>query len=93
MSNAHCKRKVTLSNASLWENRIRGQSEGVVDRIFQGGLGGLFIILGLLIYFPGGTIIMALACNSRRLDGWDWVLSVIIPAYGLMKALFGSYCR
>jgi len=43
--------------------------------------------------FPGGTILMALVCNSRRIDGWDWVLSVIIPAYGLMKVLFNTSCR
>lgn len=46
-----------------------------------------------LIYFPGGTILMAVVCNSRRLDGWDWVLSVVIPAYGLIKALFNVSCR
>jgi signal transduction histidine kinase len=39
------------------------------------------------------AILMALACNSRRIDGWDWVLSVIIPAYGLMEVLFNTSCR
>jgi hypothetical protein len=36
---------------------------------------------------------MATVCNSRHLDGWDWVLSVIIPAYGLVKVLFSTSCR
>jgi len=30
---------------------------------------------------------MAMSCNTRRLDGWDWVLSVIIPFFGLIKAV------
>lgn len=51
---------------------------------------GIFLVFFLIAYFPGGTITMALSCNSRRLDGWDWVLSVIIPMYGALKALF--YC-
>ena len=40
-----------------------------------------------LVYFPGGTIFMALMCDSRRLDGWDWILSVIVPGYGLIAGL------
>ena len=64
-----------------------------MDRLFHSGLSGLLFVAFLLIYFPGGTILMAMACNSRRLDGWDWVLSVIIPAYGLAKVLFGTSCR
>lgn len=52
----------------------------------------VFFVFFLALQFPGGTIIMALACNSRRLDGWDWVLSVIIPGYGLFTALFSSAC-
>ncbi len=52
----------------------------------------LFLGVFLLGYFPGGTIVMALSCRSSRLDGWDWVLSVIIPFYGVSKALFSSYC-
>lgn len=51
-----------------------------------------FYAFFLIVYFPGGTIFMALSCNSRHLDGWDWVLSVIIPAYGLFKSLFSSSC-
>jgi hypothetical protein len=64
-----------------------------MDRLFHTGLSGLLFVGFLLIYFPGGTILMAMACNSRRLDGWDWVLSVVIPAYGLMKVLFNTSCR
>jgi len=64
-----------------------------MDRLFHTGLSGLLFVAFLLIYFPGGTILMAMVCNSRRLDGWDWVLSVIIPAYGLAKVLFNTSCR
>lgn len=51
--------------------------------------GGVFLVLFLLMQFPGGTIFMAVACPNRRLDGWDWVLSVIVPAYGLIR---GTTC-
>mgnify|MGYP000681133212 CR=1 FL=1 len=63
-----------------------------MGRLFEQVGGFLFVAVFLLIQFPGGTIFMALSCNSRRLDGWDWVLSVIIPGYGLFKGLFGSAC-
>ena len=48
--------------------------------------------LFLIIYFPGGTIFMALMCNTSKLDGWDWVLSVIIPGYGIGAVLLSSAC-
>jgi hypothetical protein len=51
---------------------------------------GALIALFLLGQFPGGTIFMAMMCRSRRLDGWDWVLSVVIPFYGLFKGAFSS---
>jgi hypothetical protein len=55
--------------------------------------GGLFFMaFFLLVNFPGGTIFMALSCSARRLDGWDWVLSVIVPAYGLFKGLSSNAC-
>lgn len=63
-----------------------------MGKILETGMGAVFFVLFLLIYFPGGTIFMAMRCNSHRLDGWDWVLSVIIPAYGLLKGLFSSAC-
>jgi hypothetical protein len=50
---------------------------------------GVLIVLFLLTQFPGGTIFMAAVCPNRRLDGWDWVLSVIVPAYGLIR---GAVC-
>jgi hypothetical protein len=55
---------------------------------------GAIILMGLFFVaqFPGGTIIMALSCRSSRLDGWDWVLSVIIPFYGIFKATLSNYC-
>lgn len=60
--------------------------------IFQGiGSMGLFALM-LVAYFPGGTILMALACSKYRLDGWDWVLSVVVPLYGLFKVLFSRSC-
>lgn len=64
-----------------------------MERLFQSGLSVMLFVFFLVIYFPGGTILMAMACNSRRLDGWDWVLSVVVPAYGLLKVLFNSSCR
>ena len=55
---------------------------------------GSVVIIGvfLLGQFPGGTILMAIKCDSHRLTGWDWVLSVIIPFFGVFKALFSSAC-
>jgi hypothetical protein len=56
-------------------------------------IGGLALgIIFMLGQFPGGTILMALRCDSHRLTGWDWVLSVIIPFYGLIKAFVSSAC-
>lgn len=49
---------------------------------------GIYAIF-LLGQFPGGTIFMAVSCNSRHLSGWDWVLSVIIPFFGLFKGAIG----
>jgi hypothetical protein len=47
------------------------------------GLMALFILGN----FPVGTIVMAASCSSRELSGWDWVLSVIIPFFGLIKGV------
>jgi hypothetical protein len=63
-----------------------------MGKLFESGAGLLFAAVFLLGQFPGGTILMAMTCNSRRLDGWDWVLSVIVPFYGVMKVLFSRYC-
>lgn len=60
--------------------------------IFESLIGVGFFLLALVAYFPGGTILMALRCNSHRLDGWDWVLSVVVPFYGLFKAIFSNAC-
>lgn len=49
--------------------------------------GGGIVIIWLVMWFPGGTILMALTNDSRKLDGWDWVLSVIIPGYGFVKSV------
>jgi len=58
--------------------------------LWSGVLGVAFFIVFLLGQFPGGTIIMAMSCS--RLTGWDWVFSVIIPFYGLLKVIFSSAC-
>lgn len=60
--------------------------------LFESTVGFAFFLFLLVIYFPGGTIVMALSCNSRKLDGWDWVLSVVIPGFGLIKSIFSSAC-
>lgn len=57
-----------------------GEAEGIAW-----GLVG--IIVYLLTSFPGGTLVMAGACGSHKLSGIDWVLSVIIPAYGVIRGL------
>lgn len=49
---------------------------------------GIYVII-LIAQFPGGTIFMAVRCNSRQLSGWDWVLSVVIPFFGLFKGALG----
>ena len=54
----------------------------VLEGMMSGGIGLLFMVGN----FPGGTILMAVSCRSNRLDGWDWVLSVIIPFYGFFKS-------
>ena len=51
------------------------------------GLGCL--VLYILIGFPGGTIFMAIMVPNKELSGLDWVLSVIIPGFGLIKGLLG----
>ena len=63
-----------------------------MNNLVSGAMALIFGFIFLLGQFPGGTIVMALSCRSSRLDGWDWVLSVIIPFYGIFKSLFSSYC-
>jgi hypothetical protein len=60
-----------------------------MKQFFETSMGIAFVLLFLLIYFPGGTIFMAVMCPSQRLDGLDWVLSVIIPGFGLIR---GATC-
>lgn len=50
-----------------------------------GGFG--FMLAFAVLYFPGGTILMWLSCPDRRLDGLDWVLSVVIPGFGVARAV------
>ena len=64
----------------------------MLKQMLDSTVGIIIFLLFLAVYFPGGTILMALSCNSRRLDGWDWVLSVVVPGYGLAKSFFSSAC-
>ncbi len=64
----------------------------MIKNLFENTLTSMFVIIFMLGQFPGGTIVMALSCQSKRLDGWDWVLSVVIPFFGLFKALFSEAC-
>lgn len=43
----------------------------------------------VLIWFPGGTVFMAVMVPGWKLDGLDWVLSVVMPGYGLIRGLIG----
>jgi hypothetical protein len=55
----------------------------IMESMGSFGLMALFILGN----FPVGTIVMAASCSSRELSGWDWVLSVIIPFFGLIKGV------
>ena len=49
------------------------------------------LVLGAIFFlgqFPGGTIFMSISCGTNKLDGGDWVLSVIIPFYGMARGIF-----
>lgn len=61
---------------------------GLFSRIFESAGAAAFVVAYLAGGFPGGTIIMWASCNPRRLDGLDWVLSVVIPFYGPIYSLF-----
>lgn len=58
-----------------------------MEQIKNALAGGTMIVLFMLLWFPGGTFWQWAACGYRRLDGWDWVLSAIIPGYGFVKGL------
>ena len=60
--------------------------------IFASAAGITMFLFFALFSFPGGTIMMAMSCDSRNLDGWDWVLSVVVPGFGLFKSIFSSAC-
>lgn len=48
--------------------------------------GGVFFAAYLVAGFPGGTIAMAAMRDSSELHTFDWIASVIIPFYGILKA-------
>lgn len=48
----------------------------------------IFAGIFLVLYFPGGLVVMGLSCEKYRLEWWDWLLSVILPGYGLYQAIF-----
>ena len=77
-----CRRKLfVVSKAGVEMKSFLESTAGI-------GL-GIFFMVG---QFPFGTILMALMCNTRRLDGWDWVLSVVVPFYGIGKVLISNAC-
>ena len=59
-----------------------------IGSIASGATYLLCIAVFILAQFPGGTILMAISCSSRELDGLDWVLSVVVPFYGMIKSFF-----
>ncbi len=54
---------------------------------FDNATGIVMFFLFLLAQFPGGTVFMAMRCESIDLTGWNWVLSVVMPFYGLIHGL------
>lgn len=56
------------------------------DKLFSNVFGGLFCAAYLVAGFPGGTIAMAVMRDSNELHALDWIASVIIPFYGILKA-------
>jgi len=56
-----------------------------MKNFFAGLTAGAIGFWIMLLWFPGSTIWMWSSCGQRRLDGWDWVLSVAIPGYGLVR--------
>ena len=73
---------------SMGRPSVQSTTNSFFSDLFSGIAGLGFVGLILLFNFPGGTIFMALMCKSWRLDGWDWVLSVVIPGYGMLKGIF-----
>jgi hypothetical protein len=63
-----------------------------MGKLFESAFGLALIAIGLVAYFPGGTILMAARCDHDRLDGLDWVLSVVVPFFGVLKTIFSSDC-
>lgn len=48
----------------------------------------IFILVGFLtLWFPGGMIVMGVSCGSARLDAVDWVMSVLLPFFGIVRAI------
>ena len=42
------------------------------------------VLCFLVFWFPGGVIAMGSVCrNSPEIDGLDWLLSVLVPFYGV----------
>jgi hypothetical protein len=65
-----------------------GFNAGVImNSLSQNLFSVLLAIAFLLGNFPGGTIAMAMSCSSYKLSGWDWVLSVVIPFFGIIKSV------
>ncbi|MDB5478340.1 MAG: hypothetical protein JWM96_835 [Alphaproteobacteria bacterium] len=47
----------------------------------------ILVVLFLVLYFPGGVIIMGASCHGKSsIDGLDWIASIFVPFYGVIKA-------
>lgn len=56
------------------------------ENLFAGLIGGLIVVVIAVAGFPGGTIAMAVMRHSSELHTSDWIASIIIPFYGILKA-------
>jgi hypothetical protein len=59
----------------------------MMGRILESTSSFGLMALFLLGNFPGGTLVMAASCNTHHLSGWDWLLSILIPFFGLIKGV------
>lgn len=79
--------RITMARELI--GRDNRSEQRLVNEFFGNIVGIILFIICILTYFPGGTIFMSIRCHSRDLSGWDWVLSVIVPLYGVIKGIFG----
>ena len=60
-----------------------GYIAGVFDRLRKLAL---FVVIGfLLLWFPGGPLIMGASCHDKpTIDALDYILSIFLPFYGVI---------